>query len=207
MAMNKLLSQTQCLPQSTPATPTPPHFLFSSMSKQPATETVQHPSPTHHPLITPLLSTSPKASVAIPATMPVSVTTTVSAIPTSLQRIVQGNPSIAAQQPPFSPSFHSIGLSHSESNSLPREQEYSPTSSSSPANTTPHPHPISLSMTSATVLPKNPSDEIGPTPLTPLSPYCGQQGMFWNLTLYVCYSGGQMGFCFSFSFKLFELFV
>ena len=171
----QLFSQT--LPQSTPATPTRAHFLLSSMQKQPvANSTHPHSLSTQqkNTHITPLLqnvSTIGRNSVTtpLPITAPsLPPTTVMSQIPTSLQRLVQANLSATpctVQQP--LPSSHGPSASSSSSSS-------SPTSAST---TAPKSSPVPLSIPCTTSLNGKQSDDIGPTPLTPLSPYCGQQGI------------------------------
>lgn len=197
MAMHKLLSQTRCPPQSTPATPTHPHFLLSSLHKQQPVA-----DPTHLPSVStatqrqrtppaPLLPTSQnftttasgfsRASVTPIAVHSSPLTTAMSQIPTSLQRLVHANLSAThctVQQPLPSSHPSSRGPSPAES-SHSSPQGRSPASSSSPASTNTtgiNTRPVPLSINPTTVFSGKQSDDLGPTPLTPLSPFCGQQG-------------------------------
>lgn len=190
MAMNKLLSQTQCLPQSTPATPTCGHFLFSSLHKQPVPDTLNHtpvPSVTQaqNPPSAPLLSTSHRANMAVPVALSTPGTTTVSQIPTSLQRLVQANLSANPCGQPTSSYSSPLSQSLISGDSTSPTQRYSPSSCSpspSRANTTAtNSRPVPLSITPSTGPTTSSSDEVEPTPLTPLSPYCGQQGIYYTL--------------------------
>ena len=168
----QLFSQT--LPQSTPATPTHAHFLFPSMQKQPvAKSTHSHSLSAQKKNTTPPLqnvSTIARNSVATP--LPITApspppATAVSQIPTSLQRLVQANLSATpctVQQP--LPSSQGPSASSSSSSSSPP--------SSNTAGSKPSPVPLSIYKTG---LNGKQTDDIGPTPLTPLSPYCGQQGI------------------------------
>lgn len=165
---------SQALPQSTPATPTHTHFLFPPMQKQPvAKSTHSHSLSTQkkNTHTTPQLqnmSTRNSVATPLPITAPSPPPTTVmSQIPTSLQRLVHANLSATTctvQQPLPS----SQGPSASSSSSSPK--------SSNTTNSKPSPVPLSISY--KTGLNGKQTDDIGPTPLTPLSPYCGQQGIY-----------------------------
>ena len=172
MAMNKLLYQTLCQPQSTPATPTSSQFCYSS---KPTADSLNHPSGTsqHQRSSISLLSsstqncsTAEKIGMTVPSTQNIPLSTTVSQIPTSLQRLVQANLSASSSSVQYQPSTQSsLKQSSSTFSSL-----------SSPQSNTTRPNlrpvPIPLTSTSGVTL----SDDVGSTPLTPLSPYCGQQG-------------------------------
>ncbi|CAI8056675.1 SAM pointed domain-containing Ets transcription factor [Geodia barretti] len=104
------------------------------------------------------------SSVAVPTASVSSKTTAPSQIPTSLQRLVRGN--LSATLPLISspiPQSKSI----SEIQQLEKRCIHS--------NRRRPPIPLSIKSTSLTA---TQSDEVVSTPATPLSPYCGQQGMF-----------------------------
>lgn len=117
-------------------------------------------------------TTSQKHSfAAVPAASASSATTVLSQIPSSLQRLVRANLSATLPQA-------SLPLSQGQSSSENQqsEQRYSH-SITSCSNTDRGHNPIPLSIKSAAAIMTNPSDEVVTTPSTPLSPYCGQQGM------------------------------
>lgn len=183
MAMNKLLYQTLSQPQSMPGTPNSAQFLFSTKATP---EALNHSSGTsqHYPSSTSLLSSSTqnystagKIGVTVPSTERVPLSTTVSQIPTSLQRLVQANLSASSSNVHYQPSFTQSSLKRCSSTI---------SSSTSPQSNTTRPNfrPVPIPITSTSVV--NPCDEVGPTPLTPLSPYCGQQGVIFSCAHISC---------------------
>lgn len=190
MAMHKRLSQAPCLPQSTPTTPTQPQLFLSSLHKRqsaadlihhtstPITASQQQNSPPTQQLPTSchLSAVTNGFSIAgpTPCTAASPLTMAAPQIPTSLQRLVQSNLSAtsgivpSSRGPSPSESSHSSppGCSPARSCSPPRVK------ATNIVNT--RPDPLSIS---STTMGKS-SDDFGPTPLTPLSPYCGQQGRY-----------------------------
>ena len=213
MAMQNLLSQTHGTSQPASVPPTHPQFIFSSLHKHqpvvdptvlPAVSAVsQHlhtplatrlPTSQNFPTISNRLRRTEMAKSTPTRTPSPPQTTAISQIPTSLQRLVQANLSAAPRsvyQPLASSQTSLRGPSPSESpHSSPRGPSPVSSSSSLPATHTTSltTRPAPLSITGTTGLGGKQTDDLGPTPLTPLSPYCGQQGM--QRVLVVCC--GQM---------------
>lgn len=188
MAMHKLLSQAPCLPPSTPTTPTRPQFFLSSLHKQQSAADLIHHQSTpasqqqntlpiqQLPTSCHLSAVTNGFSIAGPTPSTTVSPQTIAApqIPTSLQRLVQSNLSTT---PGIVPTSRGPSPSESSYSSPPG---CSPARSSSPTHmkaVNTRPDPLSIS---STIMGHNgkSSDEFGPTPLTPLSPYCGQQGIY-----------------------------
>ena len=167
----KTYSQTLHQSQCVPATTTQAQSIFC---KNPIPEaayhfssTSQHGSLSAHQLInTTSNSTAHRFGITMPSTEGAQ-----QQIPTSLQRLVQANISVSQQQPITS---HGV-VNCDDQSPLKRCGLVSSSFSSIHANTTSlASHTVPLSITTTT---GDNSDEVEPTPLTPLSPFCSQQGM------------------------------
>jgi len=180
--MQQLLNQARSLPQSTPSplllSPTthdvitlPKHHSIAEPAR-PIPTTAITSTPQHRQQMTSQQNISPLTSmlnVTEGSKSTPTVTThcgppqptTISQIPSSLQRLAQ-----ASSQAKLSASPHSPGSSSSHLSSR----------SSSP-NVGQNHRPPPLSIPSTISLNGKHLDGHGPTPLTPLSPYTGQQGM------------------------------
>lgn len=180
--MQQLLNQARGLPHSTPSplllSPTPhdvitlPKHHNTAEPARPIPTAAITSTPQHTQQMTSQQNISPLTnmlSVAEGGKSPPTVTThgglpqpsTTSQIPASLQRLAQASSQAKLPAPPHSPGSSSSRLS---------------SRSSSPSLGQNH-RPPPLSIPSTLSLNGKHLDGHGPTPLTPLSPYTGQQGM------------------------------
>ena len=158
LALNKLLKH---LPQSTPGTPTQGCFPFSSTAPNPVHETPSVGIQFQHSSMMPLSTTS-LSTTHYPKAIPTASTTSLKYmnLPATLQK-------------PPSPPLHQ---SQSPPEAQPPQQRYSPSLGlkATKPNIPAVPFSIARMTGSSTV----PSEEVEPTPLTPLSPYSLQQGRY-----------------------------